>query len=129
MTRVKQKKFSYLLCHFELTSVVILLKAGTCHRHQRLSGPHTLTRCWTSLCHKVHVTPEFAHRMGCYGYRENGVLLELHTLSHCKCTAFWLSVWKKWCLERGIAKEIENYEPTGNTLLERSNTEIKNKHG
>ena len=45
-------------------------------------------------------------------------------------TAFWLSVWKKWCLERGIAKEIENYEPTQlNTLLERSNAEIKNKHG
>ena len=42
----------------------------------------------------------------------------------------WLSVWKKWCLEKGIAKEIENYEPTQlNTLLERSNAEIKNKHG
>ena len=24
----------------------------------------------------------------------------------------WLSVWKKWCLEKGIAKEIENYDPT-----------------
>ena len=47
-----------------------------------------------------------------------------------KSTAFWLSVWKKWCLEKGIAKEIENYEPTQlNTLLERSNAEIKNKHG
>ena len=35
-----------------------------------------------------------------------------------KTTAFWLSVWKKWCLEKGIAKEIENYEPTQlNTLL------------
>ena len=45
-----------------------------------------------------------------------------------RSTAFWLSVWKKWCLERG--KEIENYEPTQrNTLLERSNAEIKNKHG
>ena len=29
-----------------------------------------------------------------------------------KSIAFWLSVWKKWCLEKGIAKEIENYEPT-----------------
>ena len=29
-----------------------------------------------------------------------------------KSTAFWLSVWKKWCFERGITKEIENYEPT-----------------
>ena len=30
----------------------------------------------------------------------------------------------------GVAKEIENYEPTQfNTLLERSNAEIKNKHG
>ena len=47
-----------------------------------------------------------------------------------KSTAFWLSVRKKWCLEKGIAEEIENYEPTQlNTLLERSNTEIKNKHG
>ena len=25
-----------------------------------------------------------------------------------KSTAFWLTVWKKWCLEKGIAKEIEN---------------------
>ena len=33
-----------------------------------------------------------------------------------KSTAFWLSVWKKWCLEKGIAKEIENYEPTQLTL-------------
>ena len=47
-----------------------------------------------------------------------------------KSTAFWLSVWKKWCLEKGIAEEIENYEPTQlNTLLERSHAEIKNKHG
>ena len=47
-----------------------------------------------------------------------------------KSTAFWLSVWKKWCLEKGIAEEIENDEPTQlNTLLERSNAEIKNKHG
>ena len=29
-----------------------------------------------------------------------------------KRTAFWFCVWKKWCLEKGIAKEIENYEPT-----------------
>ena len=42
-----------------------------------------------------------------------------------KSTAFWLSVWKKWCLEKGIAEEIENYKPTQlNTLLERSNAEI-----
>ena len=47
-----------------------------------------------------------------------------------KSIAFWLSVWKKWCLEKGIAKEIENYEPTQlNTLFEWSNAEIKNKHG
>ena len=46
-----------------------------------------------------------------------------------KSNAFWLSVWKKWCLEKGIAKEIENYEPTQlNTLLKRSNAEIKNSH-
>ena len=45
-----------------------------------------------------------------------------------KSTAFWLSVWKKWCLAKGIAKEIENYESTQlNTLLERSNAGIKNK--
>lgn len=47
-----------------------------------------------------------------------------------KNTAFWLSVWKKWCSEKGIAAEIENYEPTQlNSLLERFYTEIKNKHG
>ena len=47
-----------------------------------------------------------------------------------KSTAFWLSVWKKWCLEKGIAKEIKNYEPTRlRTLLERSYPEIKSKHG
>ena len=45
-------------------------------------------------------------------------------------TAFWLSVWKKWCLERGIVKEIENYEPTQlKTLFERSYAEIEKKHG
>ena len=47
-----------------------------------------------------------------------------------KSTAFWLSVWKKWCSEKGIAEEIENYEPTQlNTFLERSYAEIKNIHG
>ena len=47
-----------------------------------------------------------------------------------KSTATWLSVWKKWCLEKEIAKEIENYEPTQlNTLLKRSNVGIKNKRG
>ena len=47
-----------------------------------------------------------------------------------KSTAFWLSVWKKWCLEKGIAKEIENHKPTQlKTLLEQSNAEIKNNHG
>ena len=47
-----------------------------------------------------------------------------------KITAFWLWTWKKWFLEKGIAKEIENYEPTQlNTLLERFYAEIKNKHG
>ena len=47
-----------------------------------------------------------------------------------KSIAFWFPVWKKWCLEKGITKEIENYEPTQlNILLERSNAEIKNKHG
>ena len=28
-----------------------------------------------------------------------------------KSTGFWLSVWKKWCVEEEIADEIENYEP------------------
>ena len=47
-----------------------------------------------------------------------------------KRTAFWLSVWKKWCLEKEIAAEIENNEPTQvNSLLERFYIEIKNKHG
>ena len=47
-----------------------------------------------------------------------------------KSTASWLSVWKKWCLEKRIAEEIENYEPADlNTLLERFYAEIRNKHG
>ena len=47
-----------------------------------------------------------------------------------KSTAFWLSVWKKWCLEKRIAEEIENYEPAElNTLLERFYAELKNKRG
>ena len=29
-----------------------------------------------------------------------------------KSTTLWLSVWKKWCLENGIAEEIENFEQT-----------------
>ena len=37
---------------------------------------------------------------------------QLKQRKHCKTIDFWLSVWKKWCLEKGIAKEIENYEPT-----------------
>ena len=33
---------------------------------------------------------------------------------------------KKWCLEKRIAKEIENYKPTQlNTLLKRSNAKLK----
>ena len=46
-----------------------------------------------------------------------------------KRTAFWMTVWKKWCLEKRIAKEIENHEPTQlNTLLERFYAEIEDKH-
>ena len=55
---------------------------------------------------------------------------QLNSENTVKSTAFWLSVWKKWCLEKEIAMEIENYEPTQlNTLLERSNAEIKYNHG
>ena len=47
-----------------------------------------------------------------------------------KGTAFWLSVWREWRLGKGIAKEIENCASIQlNTSLERSNAEIKNKHG
>ena len=54
------------------------------------------------------------------------VIEQLRNSSNNENTTFWLSVWKKWCLEKGIAKEIENYEPTHRiTLLERSNAEIK----
>ena len=51
---------------------------------------------------------------------------QLKQRKHCESTAFWLSVWKKWCLEKGIAKEIENYDPTHlNTFLEQFYAEIK----
>ena len=47
-----------------------------------------------------------------------------------KSTDFWLSVWKKWCLEKKITDEIENYEPAElNTLLEHFYAEVKNKQG
>ena len=53
-----------------------------------------------------------------------------HNENNVKSIAFWLLLWKKWCLEKGIAEEIENYEPTQlNTLLERFYAEIKNKNG
>ena len=39
-----------------------------------------------------------------------------------KGTAFWLSVWEKWCLENGIAKEIENYVLTQPTLCSSDST-------
>ena len=29
-----------------------------------------------------------------------------------KGIAFWSSVWKEWCLEKGVGMEIENYETT-----------------
>ena len=29
-----------------------------------------------------------------------------------KSTTLWLSVWKRWFLEKAIAEEIENYEQT-----------------
>ena len=46
-----------------------------------------------------------------------------------KSTTLWLSVWKKWCLEKAIAEKIENYEQTQLTsLLERFYAEIKGKH-
>ena len=47
-----------------------------------------------------------------------------------KSTAFLLKVWKKWCLEKGIAEEIKSNKPNQlNTLLERFYAEIKNIHG
>ena len=47
-----------------------------------------------------------------------------------KSTTFGCRFKKKWCLEKGIAKEIENYEPTQlNTLLEMKRRKWKNKHG
>ena len=43
-----------------------------------------------------------------------------------KSTAFWLTVWKKQCLEKEIAMEIDNYEPTQLIiLLERFYAKIK----
>ena len=55
---------------------------------------------------------------------------QLKQWKHCKRRCFLVVGLEKWCLEKGITEEIENYEPTRlNTLLERSNTEIKNKHG
>ncbi|CAH3038914.1 unnamed protein product, partial [Pocillopora meandrina] len=66
-------------------------------------------------------------------YRNNNTVAEKNSSTNentVKSTAFCSSVWKKWCLEKEIAAEIENYEPTQpNSLLERFYAEIKNKHG
>ena len=55
---------------------------------------------------------------------------QLKQRKHCKKYCFLVVGLEKWCLEKGIDKEIGNYEPTQlNILLERSNAKIKNKHG
>ena len=47
-----------------------------------------------------------------------------------KSTRFWLSVWKKWCVEKEIKKEIQDIPPVElNILLERFYAEVKNKQG
>ena len=67
--------------------------------------------------------------MGCYGYRENGVLLELHTLPHCKMHCFLVVGLEKKVFREGNCQGNQNYEPIQlNTLLERLYAEIKNKH-
>ena len=47
-----------------------------------------------------------------------------------KSTLFWLSVWRKWCVEKKIESEIQNIPPEElNILLEGFYAEVKNKHG
>ena len=61
--------------------------------------------------------PEY--QVGFLRHRNNNTAAEkqLEPRKHCKKHCFL--IWKKWCLEKGIAKEIENFEPTQlNTLLE-----------
>ena len=55
---------------------------------------------------------------------------QLKQRKHCEKHFLVVVGLEKCCSEKGIAKEIENYEPTQlNTLLERFNAEIENKHG
>ena len=66
--------------------------------------------------------------MGCYGYRENGVLLELHTLPHCKMHCFLVVGLEKVVFREENCQGNQNYEPIQlNTLLERLYAEIKKK--
>ena len=48
-----------------------------------------------------------------------------------KSTGFWLSVWRKWCVEKELTDEIENYYELAelNTLLEYFYAEVNNKKG
>ena len=48
-----------------------------------------------------------------------------------KSTGFWLSVWRKWCVEKELTDEIENYYELAelNTLLEHFYAEVNNKKG
>ena len=46
-----------------------------------------------------------------------------------KSTLFWLSVWRKWCVEKKIESEIQNIPPEElNILLERFYAKVKKKH-
>ena len=46
-----------------------------------------------------------------------------------KSTEFLLRVWKKWCEEKEVARDIEHYKPELNNLLERFYTEVRTKEG
>ena len=45
-----------------------------------------------------------------------------------KSTVFWLSVWRKWCVEKKNQSEIQNILPVElNILLEGMYAKVKNK--
>ena len=55
---------------------------------------------------------------------------QLKQRKHCEKHCFLVVGLEKVLFREGNVKEIENYEPAQlNTLLERSNAEITNKHG
>ena len=86
---------------------------------------------WTSFEQKprwlVFLADLLCYRNSYRGAEKQPYKLNENTVER---TGFWLSVWKKWSIEKKITDEIENYELADlNTLLEHFYTKVNNEKG